>query len=77
MNARRLLPTASLVFTLLALPACSGDDGPAPGDSGPDVATTAYCTALENKCKTGDQAACAEAKAKCPFTTQYDTGTSD
>ncbi len=59
---------------MLLAAACSDDAGPPPADIGPDVATTAYCAELDKKCKAGDAKACAEAKASCPFTSQYDQG---
>ncbi len=65
------------LLALLILPGCSDDSSSPPGDIGPDVATTAYCLVLRNKCKAGDASACAEEKAKCPYTAQYDSGIPD
>lgn len=61
-----------LLFTIST--GCSDDDAPPAADIGPDVATTAYCAELDKKCKAGDTKACTEAKASCPFTSQYDSG---
>ncbi len=60
-----------LLAACLALGACSGS-GTGPKDGGgeaaPDVATTAYCVKLDQRCKKGDKPACTEHKDKCPFT---------
>lgn len=74
MNITTLLRAATLSFLLALASGCSDDTGPPVGDIGPDVATTAYCDELDKKCKAGDAKACTEAKASCPFTTQYDSG---
>ena len=75
MTITTLLRAATLSLLLALASGCSDDAGPPAGDIGPDVATTAYCAELDKKCRAGDAKACAEAKASCPFTSQYDSGT--